>query len=112
MELSILERLSEEEPRGRRYIRHNRDLGGIREWLKSHSSEIDEARSRGYSWKQITRACVKKWVTSGQFTGVSLNISNCIFRTVLGLLDSPFRDLFGLHGVPATSEGYPVYLAG
>ena len=72
MELSILERLSEEEPRGRRYIRHNRDLGGIREWLKNHSSEIDEARSRGYSWKQITRACVKKWVTSGQFAGVYL----------------------------------------
>ena len=80
MELSILERLSEEEPRGRRYIRHNRDLGGIREWLKSHSSEIDEARSRGYSWKQITGACVKKWTMGGQFVGVYMRQEEDLIR--------------------------------
>lgn len=55
MEKSLLERLSYERPCGRGGSK-NRTLSGVREFIKRHEQEIEEARACNYSWKQIDSA--------------------------------------------------------
>ena len=53
MAKSLLERLSHERPRNRK---KNLTLSSIREFIKRHKSEIEEAKAHGYSWLQIEKA--------------------------------------------------------
>ena len=42
----------------------------IREWVKAHEYEIRSAKQRGYTWKEITRACIEVWNHTDEFHGV------------------------------------------
>lgn len=70
MELSLLERLSEEVPNGCK--NRPQRMRGLKNWVKTHESEIREALERSYTWKQITAEAVKMWSMKGEFEGVYL----------------------------------------
>ena len=59
MGLTILESLSDKTPCG--FHAQNRSLDVMYELIRSHEAEIEEARERGYSWKQIDEACRESW---------------------------------------------------
>ena len=59
MAVTILEALSAEKPSG--IHAKNKSLGAVFELIRHHMAEIEEARSRGYSWKQIDGVCRELW---------------------------------------------------
>ena len=62
MGVTILEKLSEEQPSSR-----NASLEVVRELVRRHYSEIEEARARGYTWKQIDAVCRELWQSEGAY---------------------------------------------
>lgn len=76
MELSLLERLSQEVPEGRRNSREV--MEAVREWVRMHESEIVEARNRGYSWRQIGEKTAEMWKTAGKFPSVYMHKDNSL----------------------------------
>ena len=63
MALTILERLQDVKPNGNNA--KNIRLTVLYELISRHMSEIEEARSRGYSWPQIDEACRQSWQEEG-----------------------------------------------
>lgn len=61
MALTILEALSKEKPCGGKLRVYNESLEPMYSFVKRHMAEIEEARTRGYSWKQIDAACRNLW---------------------------------------------------
>lgn len=61
MAVTILEALSTEKPCGNRVHAQNETLRAIYGLIEHHMAEIDEARDRGYSWRQIDEVCRKLW---------------------------------------------------
>lgn len=59
MALTILELLSQEKPQGG-YVK-NVSLEPICKFIQRHMAEIEEARARNYSWRQIDAVCRKLW---------------------------------------------------
>ena len=59
MALTILELLSQEKPQGG-YVK-NVSREPICKFIQRHMAEIEEARARNYSWKQIDAVCRKLW---------------------------------------------------
>ena len=45
-------------------------MDAIREWVKAHEYEIRSAKLPGYTWKEITRACIEVWKHTEEFHGV------------------------------------------
>ena len=65
MGLTILERLKDEEPRGKSLVIKNPTLNAIYDLCRKHQAEIEEARERGYSWTQIDAVCREVWEKNG-----------------------------------------------
>lgn len=61
MGMTILEALQNKKPCGRKALVNNESLKVIYDLCRKHQAEIEEAFSRGYSWKQIDEACRKSW---------------------------------------------------
>lgn len=61
MATTILEVLSKEKPCGGQLRVYNASLEPVYRFVKRHLSEIEEARTRGYAWKQIDAACRTLW---------------------------------------------------
>lgn len=61
MAMTILERLASEKPRGRKICVLNETLKPIYRLIHHHMAEIEEAQSRGYSWRQINEVCRELW---------------------------------------------------
>ena len=61
MAVTILERLQDVKPNGRRKVSRNKSLQVIYDLVRKHQAEIEEAIARGYSWKQIDEACRQSW---------------------------------------------------
>ena len=59
MAITILESLADKKPCGMRV--KNASLAVMFELVRKHMGEIEEAVSRGYSWKQIDDACRESW---------------------------------------------------
>ncbi|MBQ3347464.1 MAG: hypothetical protein IJG39_10290 [Synergistaceae bacterium] len=59
MAVTILEALSTEVPNGNPV--KNRSLEAVFALIRHHMGEIEEARARGYSWKQIDAVCRDLW---------------------------------------------------
>ena len=59
MAVTILEALSTEKPSGSHV--KNKSLKAVFALIQHHMAEIEEARSRGYSWKQIDGVCRELW---------------------------------------------------
>ena len=59
MAVTILEALSAEKPNGSHA--KNKSLEVVFALIRHHMGEIEEARSRGYSWKQIDAVCRELW---------------------------------------------------
>ncbi len=59
MALTILEALSTEKPNGNPV--RNKSLEVVFALIRHHLEEIEEARTRGYSWKQIDGVCRELW---------------------------------------------------
>lgn len=64
MAVTILERLQGLPPRG--CSAKNPRLKVIYDLIRRHMAEIEEARSRGYSWGQIDEACRQSWQEDGK----------------------------------------------
>lgn len=62
--MMILDRLSEEQPRGAKYWCQNKSLQPMYRFVKRHMTEIEEAREHGYSWAQIEEVCRELWESS------------------------------------------------
>ena len=62
MGLTILEALHDKTLQGKH--KRNETLRLVYNLVRKHMAEIDEARSRGYSWKQINDACREAWEES------------------------------------------------
>lgn len=65
MAITILERLQDVEPRGRKIFSPNPSLKVIYDLVQKHMAEIEEARERGYSWPKVDRACRESWQEYG-----------------------------------------------
>lgn len=78
MGLTILEKLAGQKPWGM-HVR-NKSLALMYELVRKHQAEIEEALSRGYSWKQIKEACRASWQEeSDKAAGISWwRISNLV----------------------------------
>ena len=63
MGLTILEALQDKFPNGA--MKRNVTLKCVYDLIKKHQAEIEEARDRGYSWKQIDVACREAWEKNG-----------------------------------------------
>ncbi len=61
MATTILEALASEKPCGSKLRILNETLRPIYRLVERHMAEIEEAQSRGYSWKQINEVCHKLW---------------------------------------------------
>ncbi|MBQ7215784.1 MAG: hypothetical protein IJS39_07340 [Synergistaceae bacterium] len=61
MGMTILEALQNKKPCERKALVNNESLKVIYDLCRKHQAEIEEAFSRGYSWKQIDKACRKSW---------------------------------------------------
>lgn len=61
MGMTILEALQDKKPCGRRMLVNNESLKVIYDLCRKHQAEIEEAYSRGYSWRQIDEACRESW---------------------------------------------------
>ncbi|MBQ3347100.1 MAG: hypothetical protein IJG39_08410 [Synergistaceae bacterium] len=59
MAVTILEALSSETPAGNPV--KNKSLEAVFSLIRHHLGEIEETRSRGYSWKQIDAVCRELW---------------------------------------------------
>ena len=70
MAVTILEELSKEKPCGGHLRVYNASLEPVYRFVKRHLSEIEEARTRGYAWKQIEAACRKLWTTEEAGTDI------------------------------------------
>ena len=64
MALTILEVLQDQTPKGTRA--KNESLRDICALITKHMGEIEEARERGFSWKQIGEACRQSWTDGGK----------------------------------------------
>ena len=67
---SLLGMLSKGRSRVNERLNSRTRMDAIRDWVKSHEYEIRSAKQRGYTWKEITRACIELWEYSGEFRGV------------------------------------------
>ena len=65
MGVTILERLQGKTPRGSKTFINNPSLKVIYDLVRKHMAEIEEARSRGYSWTQVDTACRESWQEYG-----------------------------------------------
>ena len=61
MAITILEALASEKPCGSKIRILNETLRPIYRLIQKHMAEIEEAQSRGYSWRQINEVCRKLW---------------------------------------------------
>ena len=61
MAITILERLHDVKPNGRKIHVKNKSLQVIYDLVRKHMAEIEEAQARGYSWEQIDEACREAW---------------------------------------------------
>lgn len=66
MAVTILERLQGVKPNGGKFWVKNESLQVMYDLVRKHMAEIDEARSRGYSWTQIDEACREAWQEYGK----------------------------------------------
>ena len=86
MGVTILERLHEVKPNGRALFAKNESLRVVYDLVRKHMGEIEEARSRGYSWRQIDGACRETWQADGKLANIvwwklSLMVEDC-YRAV------------------------------
>lgn len=70
MAVTILEALSTEKPCGNKIYVQNATLRAIYGLIEHHMAEIDEARNRGYSWKQIDTVCRELWKNEEECKGL------------------------------------------
>ncbi|MBR0168814.1 MAG: hypothetical protein IJQ08_09095 [Synergistaceae bacterium] len=61
MAITILEALANEKPSGSKIRVLNETLRPIYRLIQKHMAEIEEAQSRGYSWRQINEVCRRLW---------------------------------------------------
>lgn len=85
MGLTILEKLASQKPCGMQV--KNKSLAVMYDLVKKHQAEIEEALSRGYSWKQINEACRESWQEeSDKAAGISWwirsNLAESCYRAV------------------------------
>ncbi len=66
MAVTILERLRDVKPNGKKFHVKNESLQVIYDLIRKHMAEIEEAIERGYSWKQIDDACRESWQEYGK----------------------------------------------
>ena len=93
MALTILECLHGVEPKGVR--KKNMSLNIVHNLVKKHLAEIEEARERGYSWRQIEAACRSSWEGGGKLT------SEVIWWKTNATVEGVYRELKSnapLHG--------------
>lgn len=64
MAMTIIEMLAGETPRGGKFGGLNTTLKPIFRFVQKHMAEIEEARSRNYSWAQIEEVCRELWESS------------------------------------------------
>lgn len=86
MAITILELLQDQTPCGNKIKIRNESLKAIYSLITRHMAEIEEARERGYSWKQIDEACREAWQDSG-------DSAKGIFWWSGGLIESCYRTL-------------------
>lgn len=55
-------------------------MDAIRLWVKTHELEIRSAKERGYTWREITRACIELWGFNKEFKGVYMRKSEDLLR--------------------------------
>ena len=67
---SLIVELSKGRTRVNEMLNSRSRMDAIREWVKAHEYEIRSAKLRGYTWKEITIACIKVWNQTGEFRGV------------------------------------------
>ena len=61
MAMTIIEMLEGETPRSRKFGGINATLKPVFRFVQKHMEEIEEARSRKYSWTQIEVVCRELW---------------------------------------------------
>ena len=59
--MTILELLADETPR------HGGQPRGATQLIRRDMAEIEEARQKGYSWTQISKAAKRKWAMNGEW---------------------------------------------
>ena len=85
MSVSILGILGKGRTRVHERLNSNAQMQAIRNWVKEHRREIERAREGGYTWQEVTRACVESWKRNGLFKGVYIwksetLISDCYYE--------------------------------
>ena len=77
---SILGVLSKGQMRVNERLNSRLRMDAIREWVKAHEYEIRRAKLRGYTWKEITRACIELWNETSEFHGVYIRKDEGLIR--------------------------------
>ena len=77
---SLLGVLSKGQMRVNERLNSRPRMDAIREWVKAHEYEIRSAKLRGYTWKEITRACIEVWKHGGEFNGVYIRKDEGLIR--------------------------------
>lgn len=55
-------------------------MKAIRAWVKAHENEIRRAKLCGYTWREITRACIEVWKETGKIRGVYMRKDEGLIR--------------------------------
>ena len=89
MAMTILERLASEKPCGSKIHVLNETLKPIDRLIQRHMAEIEEAQSRGYSWKQINEVCRELWQDDSEAKKIvwwrsPMMIAECYYRVKNG----------------------------
>lgn len=90
MAMTIMEMLKGETPRGGKFGGINETLKPIFRFVQKHMAEIEEARSRNYSWAQIEEVCRELWESSKDakkfvWWKKSLLIASCYYALKKGM---------------------------
>ena len=86
---SILGKLSKGSSRVKEHQNSNEQMRLIRSWVKAHELEIRSAKERGYTWREITRACIEMLEHNREFRGVYMRkdeslIQECYYDAKYG----------------------------
>ena len=77
---SLLGMLSKGRTRVKEHLNSHKQMRAIRSWVKDHELEIRSAKERGYTWREITRACIELWEYTGEFRGVYMRKSEDLIQ--------------------------------
>ena len=77
---SLLVMLSKGRTRVNERLNTRKQMEAIRKWVKAHELEIRSAKERGYTWREITRACIELWGFNKEFKGVYMRKSEDLIR--------------------------------